>query len=141
MFVTRATRHDHGDMKELLETEGWGDSEITRGKSWIARDGKIVGMVRLIEVAPQTVVLDDVLVREDRRGEGIAQRLMEAAMMGMGGALYLCCHPEHIDFYAKFGFVEVAPSSLLEPVSNYFDEQGDLNPPEGHEHRFMSARG
>ncbi len=141
MFVTRATRHDHGDMKELLETQGWGDSDIKKGKSWIARDGKIVAMVRLIEVAPQTVVVDDMLVREDRRGEGIGRRILEAAMMGMGGTLYLCCHPEHVAFYEKFGFSEVAPDALLEPVSNYFSETGDLTPPEGHVHHFMSARG
>ena len=140
MFITRATRHDHSDMKELLETQGWGDSDITRGKSWIARDGKIVGMARLIEVAPQTLVVDDVLVREDRRGEGIGRSVMEAAMMGIGGALYLCCHPEHVAFYEKLGFVEVAPNALLQPVANYFDEEGDLNPPEGHVHHFMSAR-
>lgn len=140
MLITRATRHDHADMKELLETVGWGDSEVTRGKSWIARDGKVVGMVRFIEVAPQTVVVDDVVVREDRRDEGIARRLIEAAMMGIGGALYLCCHPEHVAFYEKLGFVEVSANSLLEPVANYFDEQGDLNPEEGHVHHFMSAR-
>jgi len=140
MFVTRATRHDHDDLKGLLEAQGWSDSDVTQGKSWIARDGKIVGMVRLIEVAPQTVVVDDVLVREDRRGEGIGRRVIEAAMMGLGGTLYLCCHPEHIAFYEKFGFTEIPADTLLEPVSNYFDESGDLTPPEGHVHHFMTAR-
>lgn len=140
MFVTRATRHDHADMRDLLEAQGWGDSDITKGKSWIARDGRIVGMVRLIEVAPQTVVVDDMLVREDRRGEGIARRVLEAAMMGLGGTLFLCAHEEHVPFYEKFGFRQISADTLLEPVANYFDETGDLNPPEGHVHRFMTAR-
>lgn len=140
MFITRATRHDHADMRELLEAQGWGDSDITKGKSWIARDGKVVGMVRLIEVAPQTVVMDDVLVKEDRRGEGIGRRVIEAAMMGMGGTLFLCTHDEHIPFYEKFGFKEIPAETLLEPVADYFDAVGDLTPPEGHVHHFMTAR-
>lgn len=140
MFITRATRHDHADLKELLEAQGWGDSDVTRGKSWIARDGKVVGMVRLIEVAPQTVVVDDVLVRADRRDEGIGRRVMEAAMMAMGGALYLCCHTELIPFYERFGFTELPAHTLPEPVTDYLDEVGDLNPPEGHVHHFMKAR-
>lgn len=140
MFVTRATRHDKSDIAELLATNGWEDADVDRGKIWIARDGKVVGMVQLIEVAPQTVVVDNVLVREDRRGEGIGRRVLEAAMMGMGGTLYLCCHPEYLGFYSKFGFTEVAPDALLQPVSDYFAEVGDLPPPEGHVHHFMSAR-
>lgn len=140
MLVTRATRHDKSDILELLATNGWEDSPIDKGKIWIARDGKIAGMVRLVEVAPQTVVVDDMLVREDRRGEGIGRRVLEAAMMGMGGSLYLCCHPEYLGFYAKFGFVEVVPDALLQPVADYFAEVGDLPPPEGHVHHFMSAR-
>lgn len=141
MFITRATRHDYADMRELLETQGWGGSDVTRGKSWIARDGKIVGIVRLVEVAPQTIVVDDVLVRKDRRGEGIARRLIEAAMMGLGGTLFLCCHSEDVGLYEKFGFKEVSPDTLLEPVSDYFDEVGDLTPPAGHAvHHFMTAR-
>jgi N-acetylglutamate synthase-like GNAT family acetyltransferase len=140
MFVTRATRHDKADILELLATNGWEDSDIDRGKMWIARDGKVAGVVRLVEVAPQTVVVDDMLVREDRRGEGIGRRVLEAAMMGMGGTLYLCCHPEYVSFYEKFGFTEVAPDALLQPVADYFVEVEDLPPPEGHVHHFMSAR-
>lgn len=140
MFVTRATRHDKEDVLALLATNGWADSNIDRGKIWIARDGKVVGMVHLVEVAPQTVIVDNMLVREDRRGEGIGRRVLEAAMMGMGGTLYLCCHPEQLGFYGKFGFVEVAPDALLQPVADYFAEEGDLPPPEGHVHHFMSAR-
>lgn len=141
MFVTRATRHDKSDIRDLLATNGWENANIDRGKIWIARDGKVVGMVKLVEVAPQTVIVDNMLVREDRRGEGIGKRVLEAAMMGMGGTLYLCCHPEHVDFYSKYGFTEIAADALLQPVADYFAEEGDLPAPEGHVHHFMSARG
>ncbi len=140
MFITRATRHDMADVEELLKAHGWEDSDPREGTTFIARDGKVAGCVRLVEVAPHTLVVDDVLVREDRRGEGIGAQLMRAAMNSRGGTLYLCCHADKIDFYKQFGFNEVAPDALLEPVSNYFDKTGDLHPPEGHEHFFMAAR-
>ena len=140
MFVTRATRHDMDDVRELLAAQGWADSDPTKGTTFIAKAGKTLGMVRLIEVAPQTVVVDDVLVREDRRGEGIGKQLMQAAMNSRGGTLYLCCHDDAIEFYKTFGFSEVSPDTLPEPVSNYFSETGDLTPEAGHEHFFMTAR-
>ena len=140
MFITRATRHDMRGVQELLEAQGWGDSDASRGTTFIAKAGKTVGMIRLIEVAPQTVVVDDVLVREDKRGEGIGTQLMQAAMNSRGGTLYLCCHDDVIDFYKRFGFSLVGPDTLPEPVSEYLAETGDLTPEEGHEHFFMTAR-
>lgn len=140
MFITRATRHDMKGVQELLDGHGWGDSDASRGTTFIAKAGKTVGMIRLIEVAPQTVVVDDVLVRDDKRREGIGTQLMQAAMNSRGGTLYLCCHDDTIDFYKKFGFSLVSPDTLPEPVSDYLAETGDLTPEAGHEHFFMTAR-
>ena len=128
------------DVRELLAEQGWEDSDPTKGTTFVAKAGKIVGMVRLIEVAPQTVVVDDVLVREERRCEGIGKQLMQAAMNSRGGTLYLCCHDDAIAFYKGFGFSQVSPDTLPEPVSNYLSETGDLTPEAGHEHFFMTAR-
>lgn len=140
MFITRATRHDMADVEEMLHAAGFTEGDPRNGTTFIARDGKVVGSVTLIEVAPQTLVVDDMVVREDRRGEGIGRRLMEAAMSSRGGTMYLCCHEEHIAFYEKLGFKQVAPDALLPPVAEHFEKSGELTPPEGHEHFFMAAR-
>lgn len=141
MFITRATRHDEQDVKELLEGSGLGqDWHPRKGTTFLARDGKLVGCARLVEVAPDTLVLDTVYVPDDRRGEGIGAELLQAAMNSRGGTVYLCCHADMLDFYASLGFKEVAPEALLEPVSDHFASTGDLNPPVGHEHFFMAAR-
>ncbi|MGH2819411.1 MAG: GNAT family N-acetyltransferase [Actinomycetota bacterium] len=79
MFITRATRHDHEDVKGLLEAHGCTDVDLSTGVTFTARDGGVVGCVRLVDLEPQTVVVDQLLVREGRRGEGIAARLMQAA--------------------------------------------------------------
>ncbi|MGH2757744.1 MAG: GNAT family N-acetyltransferase, partial [Actinomycetota bacterium] len=112
------------------------------GTAFIARDGGIVGCLRLVEVQPQTVVVDNVLVVETRRGDGIGTQLVQAAMNSRGGKLFLCCHQERIAFYERLGFsllpngFEDAPS----PVQDYWRKVQDYPTPPGHEHFFMTAR-
>ncbi len=142
MFITRATRHDRADLEAFFKAEEWDDPVLDKGTSFIARDGGIVGNVRLIEVEPQTVVVEDVLVQSDRRAEGLGERLMRAAMNSRGGTLYLCCHPERLRFYSGLGFAELPFEQLPGPVRAYFEERGDAPgalPPD-HVHHFMKAR-
>lgn len=141
MFITRASRHDKADIKEFLASEGgWEKVNVDRGTALIAREGAIVGHARLIEVAPQMVVVEEVLVKGDRRGQGLGRRLMEAAMNNKGGKLFLCAHPEHVAFYEKFGFSSVPFDELPAEVQQHHREEGDYPPEEGHEHVFMTAR-
>ncbi|MDQ3645431.1 MAG: GNAT family N-acetyltransferase [Actinomycetota bacterium] len=140
MFVTRATRHDKEDIGELLATNGWGDADLSRGSFFIARDGAVVGCVQLIEVAPQTLVFDNVLVREDRRGESIGRRVIQAALNNKGGTVYLCCHEERLAFYGHFGFAEVGFDNAPEPVQSFWREVGDHPTEPGHVHYFLKAR-
>jgi predicted N-acetyltransferase YhbS len=140
MFITRATRHDKADLKELLEEHGWGDSSVDVGTIFMARDGGVVGCVKIVEVAPQTLVLDDMLVSEGRRGQGIGADLMRAAMNSRGGTMWLCCHEELISFYDRFGFAVVPEAELPEPVVSYLESVDDIPAPEGHIHYYMKAR-
>jgi N-acetylglutamate synthase-like GNAT family acetyltransferase len=141
MFITRATRHDKPDVQELWDAEGFGESDVNEGKIFIARDGKVIGTVRMIEVAPQVVVVDDVVVREDRRGAGIGKELMQAGMNSIGGKLYLACHEERLPFYDRLGFSQTPKEELPEPVAAYLDRVGDLNPEDpNHIHFFVTAR-
>lgn len=142
MFITRATRHDKSDLEDFFLSQEWADPVLDKGTAYIARDGAIVGNVRLIEVAPQTVIVEDVVVRSDKRGQGLGTRLMQAAMAGKGGTLYLCCHPERLRFYRDLGFSVVEFESQPEDVRAYFQQHGDAPPelPPGHVHHFMKAR-
>jgi GNAT superfamily N-acetyltransferase len=142
MFITRATRHDVSDLESFFRDEEWDDPILDRGVAFIARDGGVVGNVRLIEVEPQTVIVEDVLVKSERRGQGLGQRLMQAAMNGKGGTLYLCCHPERLRFYRDLGFAEVPFDSMPESARGYFEEHGDAPDklPPDHIHHFMKAR-
>jgi len=140
MFITRGTRHDKPDVQEFLAAHGWENSNVDEGTIFVARDGNVVGCVKLVEVAPQTVVVDDMLVRDGRRREGIGSALMNAAMNSRGGRLYLCCHEETMPFYDGFGFVLVDEGDLPPPVVTYLEAVDDIPAPEGHVHYFMKAR-
>jgi N-acetylglutamate synthase-like GNAT family acetyltransferase len=139
MFVTRATRHDKEDIRALILEYGWEDDKLDQGTAFIARDGAVVGTVRLIEVEPQTVIVEDMLVKDGRRGEGIGARLMEAAMNARGGTLYLCTHGETIPFYERFGFARLSFEDQPESVQEFMREDGALDNSD-HEHFFMKAR-
>lgn len=140
MFITRATRHDFDDIRQLMESNSWDVPDFKTGTTFLARDGKVVACIRMIEVAPNSIVVDDVLVDEPRRGEGIGRRLMEAAMNSRGGTLFVCCHGEHIGFYEEFGFKQIPADTLPEPISDHYAAEGSLTPREGHQHFFMTAR-
>jgi len=139
MFVTRATRHDKEDIRALMLENDWEDDKIDKGTAFIARDGAVVGTIRLIEVAPQMLIVEDVLVKEGRRREGIGSRLMEAAMNARGGTLYLYCHDDTIPFYERFGFSQVPFEDQPAPVQEFMREDGALGDSD-HEHFFMRAR-
>lgn len=142
MFITRATRHDESDRMEFLTAQE--DWKPYQGKatSFIARDGGIVGNISLIELDPKNVVVEDVVVKDGRRGEGIGRQLMQAAMNSRGGTLYLCCHDDVIDFYGRFGFSERPFDELPEQVKEFFiaDEAAPHQLEEGHVHHFLVAR-
>ena len=141
MFITRTTRHDEADLEAFYKEHEW---QMTEGKAkgFLARDGSIVGALRLFEVEPDKVVIEDVLVRDGRRGEGIGAQLMNAAMMSRGGTLFLCCHPERKAFYERLGFAEKPFDDLPDSIREWFikDEAAPHQVDEGHVHHFMTAR-
>jgi N-acetylglutamate synthase-like GNAT family acetyltransferase len=142
MFITRATRHDKADFEEFFKAHDWDDSHLDKGTAFIARDGGIVGSVRLIEVEPNLVIIEDVLVRRDRRGAGIGAQVMRAAMNSRGGKLFLCCHPERTAFYQRLDFSEVPFDAMPESVKSFFieDHAAPHQLSEGHVHHYMTAR-
>lgn len=142
MFITRATRHDKSDLEEFFKAEEWDDPVLDQGVAFIARDGAVVANVRLIEIEPQKLIVEDVLVKSDRRGSGIGANVMQAAMNSRGGTLYLCCHPERLRFYNDLGFTEMPFEDLPEKIQTYFQDHGDSPDklPPDHIHHFLKAR-
>ncbi len=72
-----------------------------------------VGQIRLHKGAPE---LASLVVREERRGNGMGSQLINALIAQSPGTLYLFCRPQMGSYYARFGFHEItvkeAPPSL-----------------------------
>lgn len=141
MFITKASRHDKSDIQEFLETEGpWRSADMDRGTGFVAREGAVVAHARLVEVAPQALIVEKVLVKTDRRRQGLGTRVMEAAMNNKGGKLYLRCEVEHVPFFEKLGFSPTAFDELPDEVRRFHHEQGEQPGDEGLERVYMRAR-
>lgn len=140
MLITRATRHDRDDIESFYATQQWGDTHVADGVSFVAREGAIVGALTLIEVEPQTVIVEDVLVDRERRGNGIGTQLMKAAMSSRGGTMFLSCHVERLDFYRRLGFADLGFERLPAPVQKFMRDDGSYPFTDDHVHYFMKAR-
>ncbi|HWL66654.1 MAG TPA: GNAT family N-acetyltransferase [Actinomycetota bacterium] len=142
MLITRASRRETSDLEEFFKEEEWDDPVLDKGIAFIARAGKIIGNVRLIEVDTNVLVIEDILVSKDRRGDRIGTQLVQAAMNSRGGKLYLACHDERLNWYGRLGFTVVDFDALPEPVKTFYEETkaAPHQLPEGHVHHFMTAR-
>jgi len=88
--------------------------------AWVARDPLIIAALCLTPVAGGHW-LTSVFVAPDRRHQGVAGRLIEAAIAAVGGKVWLFCDPELTGFYARLGF-DVAldlPESLAGRFARY----------------------
>lgn len=140
MLITRATRHDKQDLEDFYATNEWEDPHLADGVSFVAREGAIVGALCLIELEPQTLVIEDVLVSPERRGKGLGAQLMQAAMNSRGGTMFLGCHAERLPFYNRLGFSDVPFEELPEPVQKYMRDNDAFPFTPDHVHYFMKAR-
>jgi N-acetylglutamate synthase-like GNAT family acetyltransferase len=120
MFVTRAGRHDRSDLKEFIEARRGGQVDLAEGTAMIAREGSIIGCIRLIEVESGTLVYDDVLV-EGGRDETVARQLIQAAMNNKGGTIFAAVPGAEADLFTGFGFATIDHSDAPGPVIAYWD--------------------
>jgi N-acetylglutamate synthase-like GNAT family acetyltransferase len=106
----------------------------------VAREGAIVGALTLIELDPQTIVLEDVLVDPARRGQGLGGQLLQAALNSRGGTMFLCCHSERVAFYERLGFHDESFDQLPAAVQQFMRDDGAYPFTADHVHYFMKAR-
>jgi N-acetylglutamate synthase-like GNAT family acetyltransferase len=140
MLITRASRHDKQDLESFYAANDWEDPHLSDGVSFVAREGAIVGALTLIEIDPQTIIVEDVLVAPDRRGEGLGAQLLQAAMNSRGGTMFLCCHAERLAFYGRLGFADVSFDELPDSVQKFMRDDEAYPFTANHVHYFMKAR-
>lgn len=90
------------------------------GRLWVVRDTEIVvGLCLSPVVGGQW--LTGMFVDPAYRGQGLATRLIQQAVAGVDGTVWLLCHPDLEGLYQRMGFSQdtVLPQSLSERLVRY----------------------
>lgn len=134
MFVTRAGRHDRADLQEFVSAQRGEEVDTSRGSAMIAREGAIVGCVRIVEVETNTLVYDDLLIA-NHKDRATTKQLVQAAMNNKGGSIFTAADPADEPGLFELGFTEIDFDEIPETVRSYFAEHA---PKEGT--RYLRAR-
>lgn len=91
-----------------------------KGQAWVAQHHELVGALCLTAVNDGQW-LTSLFVAPQWRGQAVARRLIEAALMGAQGPVWLFCHPDLLSFYQPLGFDEAKrlPAVLGERFMRY----------------------
>ncbi|WP_336333967.1 GNAT family N-acetyltransferase [Pseudomonas putida] len=92
-----------------------GDAEL-----WVARAPGIIAGLSLSPVG-HGFWLTGLFVDPQRRSQGVAGHLIEAALAQAGGPTWLFCHPDLAPFYLRLGFDMAGqlPESLASRLQRY----------------------
>ncbi|MFJ4154028.1 GNAT family N-acetyltransferase [Pseudomonas sp. NPDC089752] len=92
----------------------------SEGELWVARSGAIIAGLSLSAVADGHW-LTGLLVAPHWRKQGIATRLVEAALAGRDGPTWLFCHPDLEPYYQRLGFSSAInlPEALASRLARY----------------------
>jgi N-acetylglutamate synthase-like GNAT family acetyltransferase len=111
--VIEVARRDDDDAILALHREaGWSTRSVYGKVAVVREDGEVIGAIHLVAFAPRHVLVGAIVVREDRRGQGLGARLMRAAMAGAPGIWWLECRRERAAFYRRLGFAVVAEAAV-----------------------------
>ena len=90
------------------------------GRLWVARESEIVAGLCLTPVVGGQW-LTGVFVDPAYRGQGLAKRVIDAAVAEVEGTVWLLCHPDLEGLYQRMGFTQntVLPQSLSERLVRY----------------------
>jgi hypothetical protein len=126
MFVTRAGRHDKEDLAEFVSAARGAEADVSKGTAMIAREGAIVGCVRIIEVATNTLVYDDLLIA-DHKDRATTKRLVQAAMNNKGGSIFTAADPADEEVLTELGFGTITRDDAPAPVTAYWADHPPLD--------------
>jgi GNAT superfamily N-acetyltransferase len=122
---------DLAAVASFYEDVGYGIGVEPGDRIMAAREGKrFVAAVRLCR-EENTLVLRGMYVAQDRRGQGIGSRLLEAVAPAMGPRECWCLPYAHLqEFYSRIGFeecpLELAPRFLEIRASRYLKSGNEV---------------
>ncbi len=104
LTIRPATPADQRAIRRMVYEAGLDPTHLHWRNFVVAEQmGKIVGIGQ-VRPYPRCRELGSLVVREDRRGEGIARRIIEHLLARETGEVYLECAERLVPFYRRFGF-------------------------------------
>lgn len=101
--------------QKVPEAEEHDDYDLTATHFVAIAEGEVVGTLRLIQM-PEHTKIGRVAVRQAFRGQGIARKLIAAAMdharAGGQARFYLTAQSDKLGFYQSLGFVAFGPEFI-----------------------------
>lgn len=125
------------DFKHLRDGAAWGDISLSQAEAalstslggiYAALNGEVVAMARIVGDGILNIYLQDVVVAEPLRGQGIGKALLER-LFGQLKAVYpadctigLMAAKNQDNFYAQFGFIrrpsDVYGAGMIAPLGD-----------------------
>jgi len=138
MDLGQATAEEAPKAQGLIDAQGWGPGPYAGETWWAHEGGTAMGVLRLVDAGGDAYI-EDVVVREDLRGNGIGTALMREAMASRDCSYFLVCHDERVAFYQRLGYSEISREELPEAVATVCEAEGELNSDHAHLHHFMTT--
>lgn len=111
LTIRRATPADQAAITNLVRNERLNPNGIFWGRFVVAsEDGRIIGAAQIRHHCDGSRELGSLVVARDKRGAGLAGRLIEALLSMETGAVYMVTGSAHAAHYARWGFF---PAALL----------------------------
>jgi len=107
-------------LNKLYRSHNSSMKALKGGRLWVARESEIVAGLCLTPVVGGQW-LTGVFVDPAYRGQGLAKRVIDAAVAEVEGTVWLLCHPDLEGLYQRMGFTQdtVLPQSLSERWVRY----------------------
>jgi N-acetylglutamate synthase-like GNAT family acetyltransferase len=116
MNIRPARAQDQATITEMVRRSHLNPMDLRWSHFLVAEDESGIVGVGQIRPHPGAPELASLVVRRERRGQGVGRQLIRALLAQSPGTMVLFCRPQLESYYAQFGFhaigVEEAPSSL-----------------------------
>jgi N-acetylglutamate synthase-like GNAT family acetyltransferase len=121
VVIRSATAADQPAITALVRGAGINPSRLAWPNFVVAEDGGIVGAAQIRPYPDGGRELASLVVAKERRGEGIATRMIEELMRREPDAVYTMVGRDYLAHFGRFGFLPAARRPAPPGIRRQFD--------------------
>lgn len=113
MNLRLATAQDQKTIERMIHNAGINPMSLDWQRFVIAEDNdQVIGIGQIKQHGDGSHELASIAVIPERRGQGIARKIIEHLLTQETGAVYLTCRSQLESFYARFGFRRIEQNEM-----------------------------